>query len=194
MILVAYKIRPFLHLLCYVLLTLACLRYLKNASSSGNRRSKAWPRPSFPRAVRPTRWMYSYKRESIWHDGLGKCFVFRPDSGRNVLVCGLMRLYETLIRKKEDCAMKSAELKVQEWNCNVAATYSNSKHMVWQMILNGNVLYLRRSQRLHRRKIVGVLPPKAVFYFWPFSSTSQCCLSQLTHQIFQTNIGRARRQ
>ena len=35
--------------------------------------------------------------------------------------------------------MKSAELKVQEWNCNVAATYSNSKHMAWQMILNGNV-------------------------------------------------------
>ena len=103
-------------------------------------------------------------------------------------------LWDSHKATKKDCAMKSAELKVQEWNCNVGATYSNSKHMVWQMILNGNVLYLRRSQRLHRRKIVGVLPPKAVFYFWPFSSTSQCCLSQLTHQIFQTNIGRARRQ
>ena len=42
--------------------TLACLRYLKNISSSGNKRSKAWPRPSFPRAVRPTRWIYSWNK------------------------------------------------------------------------------------------------------------------------------------
>ena len=32
------------------------------------------------------------------------------------------------------------------------------------------------------------------FYFLPISSSSQCCLSQLTYQILHTNIGRARRQ
>ena len=32
------------------------------------------------------------------------------------------------------------------------------------------------------------------FGFWPVSSSSQCCLSRLTHQILHTNIGRARRQ
>ena len=32
------------------------------------------------------------------------------------------------------------------------------------------------------------------FYFWPVSWSSQCWLSQLTHQILHTNIGRARRQ
>ena len=30
--------------------------------------------------------------------------------------------------------------------------------------------------------------------FFPVSSSSQCCLSQLPHQILHTNIGRARRQ
>ena len=30
--------------------------------------------------------------------------------------------------------------------------------------------------------------------FLPVSSPSQCCLSQLTHQILHTNIGAARRQ
>ena len=29
------------------------------------------------------------------------------------------------------------------------------------------------------------------FYFWPVSSSSQCCLLQLTYQILHTNIGRA---
>ena len=33
-----------------------------------------------------------------------------------------------------------------------------------------------------------------LFYFWPVSSSCQCCLSQLTHQILPTNIGRARRR
>ena len=32
------------------------------------------------------------------------------------------------------------------------------------------------------------------FHFMPVSSSSQCCLSQLTHQILYTNIGRVRRQ
>ena len=32
------------------------------------------------------------------------------------------------------------------------------------------------------------------FTFFPVSSSSQCCLSQLPHQILHTNIGRARRQ
>ena len=32
------------------------------------------------------------------------------------------------------------------------------------------------------------------FQFLPVSSSSQCCLSQLTHQILHTNIGTARRQ
>ena len=32
------------------------------------------------------------------------------------------------------------------------------------------------------------------FYFWPVSWSSQCWLSQFTHQILHTNIGRARRQ
>ena len=32
------------------------------------------------------------------------------------------------------------------------------------------------------------------FTFSPVSSSSQCCLSQLPHQILHTNIGRARRQ
>jgi len=32
------------------------------------------------------------------------------------------------------------------------------------------------------------------FYFWPVSSSFQCCLSQLIHQILHTNIGRARRR
>ena len=32
------------------------------------------------------------------------------------------------------------------------------------------------------------------FYFWPFSWSSQCWLSQLAQQILHTNIGRARRQ
>ena len=32
------------------------------------------------------------------------------------------------------------------------------------------------------------------FHFWPIFLPSQCCLSQLTHQILHTNIGRARRK
>ena len=32
------------------------------------------------------------------------------------------------------------------------------------------------------------------FHFWPVSSSSQCWLSQLTHQILHNNIGRTRRQ
>ena len=32
------------------------------------------------------------------------------------------------------------------------------------------------------------------FCFWPVSSSFQCCLSQVTHQILHTNNGRARRQ
>ena len=35
---------------------------------------------------------------------------------------------------------------------------------------------------------------RCFFCFWPVSSSSQYCLSQLTHQILHTNIGRARRQ
>jgi len=31
-------------------------------------------------------------------------------------------------------------------------------------------------------------------YFWPVSSSSQCCSSQLTHQMLHTSIGRVRRQ
>ena len=44
-------------------------------------------------------------------------------------------------------------------------------------------------------KIVETLPLNAVFFcFWPVSSSSQCCLSQLTHQILNANIGRVGRQ
>ena len=32
------------------------------------------------------------------------------------------------------------------------------------------------------------------FHSWPVSSSSQCCLSQLTHQILHPHIGRARKQ
>ena len=32
------------------------------------------------------------------------------------------------------------------------------------------------------------------FYFSPVSSSSQCCLSHLTHQILHINTGRARKQ
>lgn len=39
--------------------TFAWRRYRRNPSSSGLRMSKAWPFPPSPRAVRPTRWMYS---------------------------------------------------------------------------------------------------------------------------------------
>lgn len=39
--------------------TLACLRYFRNSTSSGRRMSNAWPQMFSPRAVRPTRWMYS---------------------------------------------------------------------------------------------------------------------------------------
>ena len=35
---------------------------------------------------------------------------------------------------------------------------------------------------------------RCFFAFLRVSSPSQCCLSHLTHQIFCTNIGRARRQ
>lgn len=40
--------------------TFACFKYRRKPSSSGRRMSKAWPAPPSPRAVRPTRWMYSY--------------------------------------------------------------------------------------------------------------------------------------
>ena len=50
------------------------------------------------------------------------------------------------------------------------------------------------SDLQYQTKINGTLPPNAVFQFWPISSTSQCWLSQLTHQILHTNIGRTRRQ
>ena len=53
------------------------------------------------------------------------------------------------------------------------------------------------QRKLHSQtKIVAALPPNAFFFsfFFPVSSSSQCCLSQLTHQILHTNIGRERRQ
>ena len=45
-------------------------------------------------------------------------------------------------------------------------------------------------------KIAGTLPPNSLFFFslWLISLSSQYCLSQVTHQILHTNIGRARRQ
>ena len=68
---------------------------------------------------------------------------------------------------------------------------------VWQcggcfiryLIINNPQWYLQS-----RTKVVGTLPPDAVFYFWPISLSSQYCLSQSTHQILHTNIGKARRQ
>lgn len=39
--------------------TLACLRYRRKPSSSGLKISKAWPLLPSPRAVLPTRWIYS---------------------------------------------------------------------------------------------------------------------------------------
>ena len=52
----------------------------------------------------------------------------------------------------------------------------------------------RQTELQSQTKIVRTLPLNAAFYFSPVSSSSQCCLSQLAHQILQTNIGRARRQ
>ena len=44
-------------------------------------------------------------------------------------------------------------------------------------------------------KVVGILPPNAVFFFcfWPVPSSYKCYLSQLTLQILHTNIGREKR-
>ena len=52
----------------------------------------------------------------------------------------------------------------------------------------------RQTELQSQTKIVRTLPLNAAFYFSPVSSSPQCCLSQLAHQILQTNIGRARRQ
>lgn len=40
--------------------TFACFKYLRNPSSSGRSINKACPELPSPRAVRPTRWMYSW--------------------------------------------------------------------------------------------------------------------------------------
>lgn len=45
-----------------LVLTLACLRYRRKASSSGSRNSNACPLPSIPRAVLPTLWIYSCQK------------------------------------------------------------------------------------------------------------------------------------
>ena len=59
-------------------------------------------------------------------------------------------------------------------------------------------LKLLLQHSLLQTKIVGILSPIAVFFFffdfWLISSSSQCCLPQLTHQILHNNIGRMRRQ
>ena len=68
-----------------------------------------------------------------------------------------------------------------------------------------NVAYcnhIRRFERFHfhrmhslRQKYLGhFLWTLFFFCFWPISSPSQFCLSQLTHEILHTNVGRARRQ
>ena len=58
-----------------------------------------------------------------------------------------------------------------------------------------NMMHSSEQSKLQSQtKIVGSLPPKHSFYFWPVFSSSQCCLSQLIHQILHTNIGRARRR
>ena len=44
-----------------------------------------------------------------------------------------------------------------------------------------------------RQKQLRHVHPMLFFHFWSVSSSSQCCLSQLTHQILHTNVGRARR-
>lgn len=46
--------------------TLACFRYRRKPNSSGRRINRAWPTPPSPRAVLPTRWMYSYKYTTAW--------------------------------------------------------------------------------------------------------------------------------
>ena len=52
----------------------------------------------------------------------------------------------------------------------------------------------RKKNLQSQTNIVGILPLNAVFSFFPIFSPSQCCLSQFTHQILATSIGRARRQ
>ena len=45
--------------------TLTCFRYFRKPISSGRNISSACPRPPSPRAVRPTRWIYSYSTHTM---------------------------------------------------------------------------------------------------------------------------------
>lgn len=59
--------------------TLACFRNRRKPSSSGRRIRRAWPRPSMPLAVLPTRWMYSCGESKR---------LLRPRSGKTCSCCG----------------------------------------------------------------------------------------------------------
>ena len=63
----------------------------------------------------------------------------------------------------------------------------------WKQKDGGEGGWFRRYSRVKKRqsqtKIVGTLPSDALFHFWPVSPSSQCWLSQLTHQICTTTLG-----